>query len=331
MHNHSSVSVFNNDYSSASLSASKTIIRQKTSHHLKIDELDDNEQQYVTQRLVQVRDPTFFGFVSNNPVSATLILAIVCCYVVKLAFYIFNSFINPPLVYNNMLLFSGGSIDIGRLVQDITPYNVHFVLDKRNVDLYQCKNIQLENTSVVRNITYTISPNTNTVFQISVPPHSQADISGIQIFYDVDQGINILSILEIDNIARVPLTDLAAFNFSSLFTCKYDTPCVHNLVLSDNVIGEVKYEIQLHMKVESTEIDISQCKFVENDTCDFSLYRYLVFKSNYVNYTGQPPSLVIYENSKIFLIIGNIVCWFCGVLLFVVAVALVQARYLRWN
>lgn len=96
--------------------------------------------------------------------SATLILTIVCCYVVKLALYLFDNFINQPLVYNNILLFNGGSVDIGGLVRDTTPYAVHFVLDKRNIDLYQCKNIQLENTSDVRNITYSIFPNTNTVF-----------------------------------------------------------------------------------------------------------------------------------------------------------------------
>lgn len=92
---------------------------------------------------------------------------------------------------------------------------------------------------------------------MSIPPHSQADVSQIQIFYDIDQGIDILSTLEIDNIVSVPLADVTQFNFSALFACQYDTPCVHNLTLLDNVISEVEYEIQLHMTVKQTDIDIS--------------------------------------------------------------------------
>ena len=111
-----------------------------------------------------MRDPTFFGFVHNNMVSAAIILAVACYYIVRLALYIFNTFINPAIVYNNILLFSGGSIDIGRLQQDTAPRNIHFVLDKRNFDLYQCKNVRMEDNSESRNITYTISPHTNVPF-----------------------------------------------------------------------------------------------------------------------------------------------------------------------
>lgn len=56
-----------------------------------------------------------------------------------------------------------------------------------------------------------------------------------------------------------------------------------------------------------------------------------MFRSNYINYTGQPPTLTIYRNSKLFLVLGNIVCWFSGVLIFVATIVIVRARYIKWN
>ena len=59
-----------------------------------------------------------------------------------------------------------------------------------------------------------------------------------------------MSTLQIDNSVSVTLTDVKTFDFSSVFACPYETPCVHNMVLQDEKIGKREYEIQFRMTVK---------------------------------------------------------------------------------
>ena len=41
--------------------------------------------------------------------------------------------------------------------------------------------------------------------------------------------------------------------------------------------------------------------------------------------------MVVYINSKLFLILGNIVCWLLGAVVFVITVIVIRTIYVKWD